>query len=163
MFTDNVPQDAQIVAFCERLEIQRNAARAERDDAFSIGEHAMFCVHHTDAQREANTVGGNCPICNKAQIRQLRAERDSKQSQLKEVNSWLDECVKQRDTANALSLSLCADRDGDAKDRDDEIAVLRADVARLREAIVQTIAEGGNELPEWVEAKLEKALATLNK
>ena len=38
---------------------------------------------------------------------------------------------------------------------------LRADVARLREAIVQTIAEGGNELPEWVEAKLEKALAAL--
>jgi hypothetical protein len=39
----------------------------------------------------------------------------------------------------------------------------RADVARLREAIVQTIAEGGNELPEWVEAKLEKVLATLSK
>ena len=33
----------------------------------------------------------------------------------------------ERDAANALSLSLCADRDGDAKDRDDEIAVLRAE------------------------------------
>jgi len=31
MFTDNVPEDAQIVAFCERLERERNAARAERD------------------------------------------------------------------------------------------------------------------------------------
>jgi len=29
MFTDNVPEDAQIVAFCERLEHERNAARAE--------------------------------------------------------------------------------------------------------------------------------------
>ena len=33
IFRDNVPDDAQIAAllFCERLEIQRNAARAERD------------------------------------------------------------------------------------------------------------------------------------
>jgi len=109
MFTDNVPEDAQIVAFCARLERERNAARAERekirewagrcqqemehqariamdfkserdaaraeqDIAFSLSEHAMFCVHHTDAERVANTIGGNCPICNKAEIRQLRAE-----------------------------------------------------------------------------------------
>ena len=32
MFTDNVPDDAQIVAFCERLERERNAARAEQDE-----------------------------------------------------------------------------------------------------------------------------------
>jgi phage shock protein A len=32
MFTDNVPDDAQIVAFCERLERERDAARAERDE-----------------------------------------------------------------------------------------------------------------------------------
>lgn len=32
MFTDNVPEDAQIVAFCERLERDLNAARAERDE-----------------------------------------------------------------------------------------------------------------------------------
>ena len=49
---------------------------AERDAAISLGRHALFCVHHTDAERIANTVGGNCPICNKAQIQQLRAERD---------------------------------------------------------------------------------------
>jgi hypothetical protein len=36
MFTDNVPEDAQIVAFCERLERERNAARAERDDANAL-------------------------------------------------------------------------------------------------------------------------------
>ena len=29
IFTDNVPEDAQIVAFCERLERERNAARAD--------------------------------------------------------------------------------------------------------------------------------------
>jgi phage shock protein A len=32
IFTDNVPEDAQIVAFCERLERERDAARAERDE-----------------------------------------------------------------------------------------------------------------------------------
>ena len=36
-------------------------------------------------------------------IERLTAERDAKQSQLKEVNSWLDECVKQRDDAAALA------------------------------------------------------------
>jgi uncharacterized small protein (DUF1192 family) len=76
MFTDNVPEDAQIVAFCERLERERNAARAERD------------------------------------------------------------------AANAFTLSLCADMDGDVQNRDDEIAVLRADVARLRAAL-EGIAEYG--------------------
>jgi hypothetical protein len=29
MFTENVPDDCQIVAFCERLERERNAARAD--------------------------------------------------------------------------------------------------------------------------------------
>ena len=29
IFTDNVPEDAQIVTFCERLERERNAARAD--------------------------------------------------------------------------------------------------------------------------------------
>jgi uncharacterized small protein (DUF1192 family) len=76
MFTDNVPEDAKIVAFCERLERDLNAARAERD------------------------------------------------------------------AANALTLSLCADMDGDVQNRDDEIAVLRADVARLRAAL-EGIAEYG--------------------
>ncbi len=160
--------------FARAMEIQRNAARAERDIASSLGEHAMFCVHHTDAERVANTVGGNCPICNKAQIRELRDERDAKQSQLKEVNSWLDECVKQRDTANALSLSLCADRDGDAKDRDDEIAVLRADVARLRDALEGMLiaemdvrqmdgfsADEAETEPHWMAARA--ALAQLSK
>ena len=109
---------------------------AERDDAISLGRHALFCVHHTDAERIANTVGGNCPICNKAQIRQLAelaklkaAEItrlaglfDAKQSQLKEVNSWLDECVKQRDDANALARNY-AER---MKRSDAELAEARA-------------------------------------
>ena len=66
---------------CDRFRAVDNALRsdvtrltAERDAAISLGRHALFCVHHTDAERIANTVGGNCPICNKAQIRQLRAE-----------------------------------------------------------------------------------------
>jgi hypothetical protein len=108
IFTDNVPEDAQIVAFCERLERERDAARAERD------------------------------------------------------------------TANALSLSLCADRDGDAKDRDDEIAVLRADVARLSTALEAMLiaemelrqmdgfsADEAETEPHWMAARA--ALAQLSK
>ena len=47
MFTDNVPEDAQIVAFCERLEIQRNAARADvalitaENERLATGNHSM--------------------------------------------------------------------------------------------------------------------------
>jgi hypothetical protein len=100
MFTDNVPDDCQIVAFCERLERERNAARAERDEHIARNNDALLRLHLTTAERD-----------------EARAERDA----------------------------------------------LRADVARLREAIVQTIAEGGNELPEWVEAKMEKVLATPDK
>ena len=40
----------------------------------------------------------------------------------------------------------------------DDIERLTAERDAIREAIVQTIAEGGNELPEWVEAKLDKAI-----
>lgn len=81
-FFASEPSVAECRAFAERLERQHDEARAERDIAFSLGEHAMFCVHHTDAERVANTIGGNCPICNKAQIRQLRDERDELNRQL---------------------------------------------------------------------------------
>jgi len=83
----------QIMAKCRALEIQLNAARAERAEHIARNNGSLLALHKATAERDA----------------------------------------------------------------------LRADVARLREAIVQTIAEGGNELPEWVEAKLEKALATLAK
>ncbi|GDX10175.1 hypothetical protein LBMAG57_19470 [Verrucomicrobiota bacterium] len=73
---------------------ERNAARDEQDIAFSLGEHAMFCAHHTDAERVANTVGGNCPICNKAQIRQLRAERDALAKERDALLTELDEAAK---------------------------------------------------------------------
>jgi len=73
---------------------ERDDARAEQDIAFSLGEHAMLCVHHTDAERVANTVGGNCPICNKAQIRQLRAERDALAKERDALLTELDEAAK---------------------------------------------------------------------
>lgn len=127
---------------------------AERDAAISLGRHAMFCTHHTDAERVANTVGGNCPICNKAQIRQLAelaklkaAEItrlaglfDAKQSQLKEVNSWLDECVKQRDDAAALAKNY-AERMARS---DAELADAQQTVARLREVLQRIVNNGGS-------------------
>jgi len=137
--------------FARGMEIERNAARAERDELNRQLSVALKGKRPYSSEFADETIA--------SQVKRI-VELEEK------LNGWfsdLNAARAERDTANALSLSLCADRAGDAKDRDDEIAVLRADVARLREAIVQTIAEGGNELPEWVEAKLEKALATLNK
>jgi hypothetical protein len=137
--------------FARALEIQRNAARAERDElnrqlSVALKGKRPYSSAFAD-ETIASQVKRIAELEEKlngwfSERNAARAERDAKQSQLKEVNSWLDECVKQRDTANALSLSLCADRDGDAKDRDDEIAVLRADVARLSTAL-EGIAEYG--------------------
>ena len=92
---------------------------AERDDAISLGRHALFCVHHTDAERIANTVGGNCPICNKAQIQQLRAERDD---------------------ATALAKNY-AER---MKRSDAELAAAQQTVARLREVLQRIVNNGGS-------------------
>ena len=138
-------------AFARALEIQRNAARAERDELNRQLSVALKGKRPYSSEFADETIA--------SQVKRI-AELEEK------LNGWFSErnaAHAERDAANALSLSLCADRDNDARDRDDEIAVLRADVARLREAIVQTIAEGGNELPEWVEAKLEKVLTTLSK
>jgi hypothetical protein len=151
IFRDNVPDDAQVAAllFCERLERERNAARAEQDELNRQLSVALKGKRPYSSEFADETIA--------AQVRRI-AELEEK------LNGWFSErgaLLAERDAANALTLSLCADMDGDVQNRDDEIAVLRADVARLREAIVQTIAEGGNELPEWVEAKLEKALAAL--
>jgi len=48
MFTDNVPEDAQIVAFCERLERERNAARADaarlRVELWVLAEWVRFLM-----------------------------------------------------------------------------------------------------------------------
>jgi uncharacterized coiled-coil DUF342 family protein len=109
----------QLMAKCRALEIQRNAARAERDELNRQLSVALKGKRPYSAEFADETIA--------AQVKRI-AELEQK------LNGWFSE------------------RDA-----------LRAAVARLREAIVQSIAEGGNELPEWVEAKLEKALATLAK
>ena len=119
IFRDNVPDDAQVAAllFCERLERERNAARAEQDEL-----NRQLSV----------ALKGRRPYSSKFADDTIAAQAKRITELEEKLNGWFSE------------------RDA-----------LRADVARLREAIVQTIAEGGNELPEWVEAKLEKALAAL--
>jgi hypothetical protein len=52
MFTDNVPEDAQIVAFCERLERERNAARAQRDEHIARNNDSLLALHLTTAERD---------------------------------------------------------------------------------------------------------------
>ena len=81
---------------------------AERDAAISLGRHALFCVRHTDAERIANTVGGNCPICNKAQIQQLRAERDDAAALAKNYAERMKRSDAELAEARAL-LGLLAD------------------------------------------------------
>ena len=128
------------------------ALTAERDAAISLGRHALFCTHHTDAERIANTVGGNCPICNKAQIRQLaelaKAKAaeitrlagiiEAKQSQLKEANSWLDECMKQWDALIVAHNDALLRLHVTTAERD----AARADVAQLRAAFEGIVEYG---------------------
>jgi hypothetical protein len=52
IFTDNVPDDCQIVAFCERLERERNAARAERDEHIARNNDSLLALHLTTAERD---------------------------------------------------------------------------------------------------------------
>jgi hypothetical protein len=52
MFTDNVPDDAQIVAFCERLERERNAARAERNEHIARNNDSLLALHLTTTERD---------------------------------------------------------------------------------------------------------------
>ena len=52
IFTDNVPDDAQIVAFCERLERERDAARAERDEHIARNNDSLLALHLTTAERD---------------------------------------------------------------------------------------------------------------
>ena len=52
MFTDNVPEDAQIVAFCERLERERDAARAERDEHIARNNDSLLALHLTTTERD---------------------------------------------------------------------------------------------------------------
>ena len=52
MFTDNVPEDAQIVAFCERLERERNAARAQLDEHIARNNDSLLALHLTTAERD---------------------------------------------------------------------------------------------------------------
>jgi hypothetical protein len=52
IFTDNVPEDAQIVAFCERLERERDAARAERDEHIARNNDSLLALHLTTTERD---------------------------------------------------------------------------------------------------------------
>jgi hypothetical protein len=52
IFTDNVPDDAQIVAFCERLERERDAARAERDEHIARNNDSLLALHLTTTERD---------------------------------------------------------------------------------------------------------------
>jgi len=101
--------------------------------------------------------------------RALERERNAARAERDELNRQLSVALKGKrpyssefaDETIAAQVKRIAELEEKLNGWFSERDALRADVARLREAIVQTIAEGGNELPEWVEAKLEKALAAL--
>jgi len=101
--------------------------------------------------------------------RALEIQRNATRAERDELNRQLSVALKGKrpyssefaDETIAAQVKRIAELEEKLNGWFSERDALRADVARLREAIVQTIAEGGNELPEWVEAKLEKALAAL--
>jgi hypothetical protein len=101
--------------------------------------------------------------------RALERERNAARAERDELNRQLSVALKGKrpyssefaDETIAAQVKRIVELEEKLNGWFSERDALRADVARLREAIVQTIAEGGNELPEWVEAKLEKALAAL--
>ena len=101
--------------------------------------------------------------------RALERERNAARAERDELNRQLSVALKGKrpyssefaDETIAAQVKRIVELEEKLNGWFSERDALRADVARLQEAIVQTIAEGGNELPEWVEAKLEKALAAL--
>ena len=119
-------------AFARALEIQRNATRAERDELNRQLSVALKGKRPYSSEFADETIA--------AQVKRI-AELEEK------LNGWFSErgaLLAERDAANALTLSLCADMDGDVQNRDDEIAVLRADVARLREILQRIVSNGGS-------------------
>ena len=163
-------------SFAHALEIQRNAARAERDELNRQLSVALKGKRPYSAEFADETIA--------SQVKRI-VELEEK------LNGWFSErdaLAKERDDANALSLSLCADRDGDAKDRDDEIAVLRAErilawkentkqrheleevwakLAECRAALEMIASADGATTPgtaAWASAEIARAaLATLSK
>jgi hypothetical protein len=75
IFRDNVPDDAQIAAllFCERLERERNAARAERDEHIARNNGSLLALHLTTAERD-----------------EARAERDALRADVARLRNALE-------------------------------------------------------------------------
>jgi len=124
-------------AFARALEIESNAARAVQDELNRQLSVALKGKRPYSSEFADQTIAAQVK-----RIVELEEKLNGWFSERDALRAERDALAKERDNANALTLSLCADRDGDAKDRDDEIAVLRADVARLSTAL-EGIAEYG--------------------
>ena len=124
-------------AFARAMEIQRNAARAERDELNRQLSVALKGKRPYSAEFADETIAAQVK-----RIVELEEKLNGWFSERNAARAERDALAKERDAANALTLSLCADMDGDVQNRDDEIAVLRADVARLSTAL-EGIAEYG--------------------
>jgi len=170
-------------SFAHALEIQRNAARAERDELNRQLSVALKGKRPYSAEFADETIASQVK-----RIAELEEKLNGWFSERNAARAERDALAKERDDANALSISLCADRDGDAKDRDDEIAVLRAErilawkentkqrheldevwakIAECRTALEMIASADGATTPgtaAWASAEIARAaLATLSK
>lgn len=92
MFTDNVPEDAQIVAFCERLERERNSARAERDAARETAHDNSVFWSARDGNREVQHYKAS-PVEASKLIMAMGNERDALRADVARLRAALEEML----------------------------------------------------------------------
>ena len=123
MFTDNVPDDVQIVTFCERLERERNAAITAHNDA-------LLRLHITTAERDelnrqlSVALKGKRPYSSKFADETIAAQVERIADLEEKLNGWFAE-------RDGLLSELADER---AKKSDALIAAVDH-IARLRAAL----------------------------
>jgi chromosome segregation ATPase len=116
IFRDNVPDDAQIAAllFCERMERERNAARAERDAAkrnvAKTATEKIIAASGTEllariAELEAVNAAGSAGFESlRAEWESLKTERDALRADVARLRDLLQRIVRNGGSATNVML-----------------------------------------------------------
>ncbi len=163
MFTDNVPDDAQIVAFCERLERERNAARAEQDELnrqlsvalkgkrpysseFADDTIAAQAKRITELEEKLNGWFSERDAL-RADVALITAENErlatgnhSMEKEIPELRHALEKAFAERDEHIARNNDSLLALHLTTTERDEA----RADVARLRDVLQRIVNNGGS-------------------
>jgi len=88
---------------------ERDAAKAICQHSTGSAIHAITCVHHTDAERAALPVHGNCPICAANRLAYVFAELTAERTARKALQAALSAYVKatycNKEALSALELA----------------------------------------------------------